>query len=289
MEQQRRGAAWPMVSLYLGFMAATVGSFWIIKWQLQVASEHGKGVDAMILFLLVATGAMFVAGHLVVAWFLAGARRADGEAFRRPSVKNEWLATIVPIVIVLIVAEGGVLVIGMPVWAQISGRDPDALSVEVTGKQFEWIARYAGRDGVYGKLDAKQADEQLNVIGLDEGDPAGADDIVLRGTLVLPAGRMAAIRIRSMDVLHSFTVPLFRTKQDAVPGLVTRTQVRPTVPGLYEITCAELCGMGHYKMQANALVVTPEEFAEAMKLEPEKFASWAGARVKALAKQEPGR
>jgi cytochrome c oxidase subunit 2 len=273
-----------MAALYLGFMAATVGSFWIIKWQLQVASEHGKGVDAMILFLLVATGAMFVAGHAIVAWFLLASRRGENEPFTAPGPKREWTATLLPIVIVAIVAEGGVLVIGMPVWAQISGRDPDALQVEVVAKQFEWVARYPGKDGVFGKLDAKQADEQLNVIGLDERDPAAADDVVLRGTLVLPAGRMASIRIRSMDVLHSFTVPLFRTKQDAVPGLVTRTQVRPTVPGVYEITCAELCGMGHYKMQANALVVTPEEFAEAMKLEPEKFASWAGARVKAPAK-----
>jgi cytochrome c oxidase subunit 2 len=259
MEGTRQsGTPWSVAAFYLLFMAATVAGFFLIHWKLEVASEHGVGVDRMILFLLVTTGVMFVAGHAIVTWFLLRSR--GDRPWKAPSVRSEWIATLVPIAIVVIVAEGGVISIGMPVWAQISGNDPGAVQVEVIGKQFEWLSHYPGPDGKFGTCDPAQIDEQLNPIGIDEKDPAGGDDVVVRGVLVLPVGRTASIRIRSLDVLHSFTVPLWRTKQDAVPGLPTRTQVRPTVAGKYEITCAELCGMGHFRMRAFAKVVSAAEF-----------------------------
>lgn len=258
--ERPRGSTGPVVALYGLFMAATVGGFCFLDWKLDVATEHGRGVDAMILFLLVATGAMFVAGHAIVGWFLLTSSRAGAPAWKAPSSRGEWLATLAPVVVVAIVAEGGVLAIGMPVWAQMAGRDPDAFAVEVIGRQFEWVGHYPGKDGKFGRLDPAQVDDQLNPIGLDEEDPAAADDLVTRGGLTLPAGRTASIRLRSLDVLHSFAVPLFRTKQDLVPGLVTRTQLKPIRPGKFEIACAELCGLGHYRMRGWATVLEPAEF-----------------------------
>jgi cytochrome c oxidase subunit 2 len=259
MDGQRKPGSTALIgALFLLFAIATVTGFLGLKWHLAVASEHGKGVDDMIEFLLVATGVMFVFGHGILAYFVwrFGGR---GASYRPMSAKSEWLTTLIPIVVVAAVAEGGVLAIGMPVWAQIFGHDPDAVQVEVVGKQFEWIVRYPGRDGKYGRVDPKLIDDE-NLLGLDRSDPASKDDIVIRGALTLPAGRTASIRVRSMDVLHSFTIPLFRTKQDAVPGTPMRTQVKPTVPGRYEITCAELCGLGHYRMRAFCTVMTAPEF-----------------------------
>jgi cytochrome c oxidase subunit 2 len=247
---------------FVGFALATVAGGVFLNWRLSVASEHGRGVDAMILFLLLATGPMFVGGHLLVASFVWKSGRKDAPAFRRPSRRAEWTATLIPVVIIAAVAEGGVLVIGMPVWSQIYREDAEALPVEVVGKQFEWISRYPGKDGKYGRTDPAKFDEVENPLGLDEDDPAAADDIVIRGALYLPVNRTASIRIRSLDVLHSFSVAQFRTKQDAVPGIPTRTQVRPTATGQFDLVCAELCGMGHYRMRGTVKVLSKEDFEE---------------------------
>ncbi len=261
MEETRKtGVPWGLVGYYLLFMAATVGAFWVIRWKLEVASEHGKGVDAMILFLLIATGAMFVAGHAITAWFLVGSRREG--AWKAPSAKSEWIATLVPIFIVVAAAEGGVITIGMPVWAQIAGNDADAVKIRIVGKQFEWVAHYPGEDGKWSDFDPKAVDGALNPIGLKDAD--FTDDIVSPGVILVPVGRTVQFSVRSMDVLHSFTVPLWRTKQDAVPGMPTRTQVKPVREGTYEVVCAEICGLGHYKMRAFVMVVSEAEFKEAM-------------------------
>ncbi len=251
---------WGVALFYLAFMAATVGGFWAIHWKMEVASEHGKGVDNMILFLLIATGVMFVAGHAVTAWFLVGSRREG--SFRAPSPRAEWTATLVPILIVVIAAEAGVLTIGMPVWAQIAANDPDAVRIRIVGKQFEWVAHYCGPDGKWSEYDPKEVDGALNPIGIKDADYS--DDIVAPGVIIVPLGRTVQIQIRSMDVLHSFTVPMWRTKQDAVPGMPTRTQVKPTREGTYEVVCAEICGLGHYKMRAFVAVVPEAEFKTAM-------------------------
>jgi cytochrome c oxidase subunit 2 len=229
-------------------------------WRLDVASEHGRGVDDMIFFLLVTTGPMLVIGHLVVAAFVWNSGRRNAPEFRRPRPGREWMATLIPVIVIAAVAEGGVLAIGMPVWSKIYRPDPDAIQVEVVGKQFEWLVRYPGKDGRFGRVDPALVDDVENPLGLVEEDPDAVDDIVIRGALYLPVNRVASIRLRSHDVLHSFSVPLFRTKQDAVPGIPTRTQVRPTATGQFEIVCAELCGMGHYRMRGYVNVLTPGEF-----------------------------
>lgn len=255
----RRASGAAIILLFLLFAAATVAAALTLRWRLDVASEHGPGVDRMIDFLLVATGVMFVAGHVIAVGLILKGRR-EGEPFRPPSKRAELWTTLIPICVVALVAEGGVIVIGMPVWGQIYEPDPKALQVEMVGKQFEWIARYPGKDGKFGRIDPGQTDESLNPIGLDENDPDAADDIVVRGALYLPAGRTASIRIRSQDVLHSFAVPVFRTKQDTVPGMPTRTQVKPVKVGKFEIDCAELCGLGHYKMRASVNVLEGPAF-----------------------------
>jgi cytochrome c oxidase subunit 2 len=111
-----------------------------------------------------------------------------------------------------------------------AGANP--LQVKAIGQQFAWKFQY----GDYGDLES--------------------------GELVLPVGREAEFTMESVDVLHSFWVPNFGQKMDAVPGIHTTILVTPKRTGEFAVVCAELCGLGHATMRAKARVVTPAEFDE---------------------------
>jgi cytochrome c oxidase subunit 2 len=258
---ERSGAAlrWLLPGLFLFVVLLTVIAFFVTPWKPPVHSEHGRGVDGMIAYIIGVAGAVFVIGHAVLAWFTFRPPPADGRGPAPLTAKTEVLWTVIPVLLMTLAAEVGALTIGMPVWGQVFRDDKEALQVEITGRQFEWIVRYPGKDGKFGKTDPARIDPD-NPLGLVKKDPASRDDIVVNGAVTLPAGRPVQFLIRSQDVLHSFSVPLFRTKQDAVPGLVTRSRVIPTDPGEYEIACAELCGLGHYRMRGIVRVKTEEEF-----------------------------
>ena len=104
----------------------------------------------------------------------------------------------------------------------------EALIVQVTGEQFAWNVHYAGPDGVFGRTDITLIDLQSNPLGLDRSDPAAKDDITTLNQLYLPVNRPIIVRLRSKDVIHSFGVPEFRVKQDAVPGLTIPISSSPT-------------------------------------------------------------
>ena len=144
--------------------------------------------------------------------------------------------------------------------------------VQVTGEQFAWNVHYPGPDGKFGRTDIKLLDAQENPLGLDRSDPAAKDDVTTLNQLYLPVNKPIIVRLRSKDVIHSFGVPEFRVKQDAIPGLtipiwfvpdVTTAEMRTRTgkPEFqYEIACAQLCGLGHYRMRGFVTVQTAEEF-----------------------------
>src|SRR5947208_1074750 len=88
----------------------------------------------------------------------------------------------------------------------------------------------------------------------------GAGFAAVVGTMYLPVNREVNLTLRAEDVIHSFFVPAMRFKQDAVPGLAIRMHFTPTETGDYEIACAELCGLGHYKMHGMLKVVSQDDF-----------------------------
>ena len=90
--------------------------------------------------------------------------------------------------------------------------------------------------------------------------------------LHVPVGVPVRLTLTSEDVIHSFFVPAFRIKKDAVPGRYTMAWFQATKTGEFEIGCAELCGMGHYKMRARVFVHTPEDYEK-----------WAAENIKAQA------
>jgi cytochrome c oxidase subunit 2 len=196
--------------------------------------------------------------------------------------------------------EGGValveaiLLIGfsIPIWAARVDHIPpeqEALVVQVTAEQFAWNVHYAGPDGKFGRTDIKLIDLQSNPLGLDRSDPAAKDDVTTLNQLYLPANRPIIVKLRSKDVIHSFNVPELRVKQDAVPGFtipiwfvpnVTTSEMRTRTGNpefQYEIACAQLCGLGHYRMRAFVTVQTPDEFTK-----------WLDAQSKSQAEESAG-
>lgn len=252
-----------LVLLFLGITLLTVAGFAWKDWMPPVASRHGAGVDGVIRYLLLTTGAILVIGNLMLAGFLwrYGRGRPTGSPHTSSATERWW--TLVPVLGMAAIAEAGVLFKGLPVWRQVYGPVPEnAVIVEVTAQQFEWFARYPGPDGTFGRTDAGLIENTANPLGLDGEDPAAADDLVLRGALHVPAERAVHLRLRSRDVLHSFSIPALRVKQDVVPGIVLGTTFVPTRPGRYEIACAELCGMGHYRMDGSVVVHALPEFGQ---------------------------
>src|SRR3982751_3400504 len=175
----------------------------------------------------------------------------------------------------------GILLVGfsIPLWAaRVAHIPPEskALLVEVTGEQFAWNVHYAGPDGKFGKTDLKLLDVQSNSLGLDRSDPAAKDDVTTLNQLYLPANRPIIVKLRSKDVIHSFNVPEFRVKQDAIPGLtipiwfvpnVTTAEMRTRTGNpefQYEIGCAQLCGLGHFRMRGFVTVESPADFQKWM-------------------------
>jgi len=127
---------------------------------------------------------------------------------------------------------------------------PDqALRIRVLAEQFLWSFRYAGADGQFDT----------------------ADDPTMTGEVHIPTGKPVIFELRSRDVIHSFCLPNMRVKQDALPGMTTYLYTEATVPGRYEIMCAQLCGFGHYAMRGTLVVETPEQFDQWMRERNHEF------------------
>ncbi len=261
-QSQREGRVLAVVVWLIGMAIVGIGSR---RWLPPLASEHGAGIDSMLNYLMITVGALVLSGHLVVGWFLWRFGRGQPVSFRLASWRIERRWSLVPVVLLAVVAEGGVLALGLPVWAKIYGEPPaGSLTVEVTGEQFAWNVRYAGADGKFGRTLPKRITLD-NPLGLDSSDPASADDIIALNEIRVPVNRPVRIRLRSKDVLHSFYLPYLRVKQDAVPGMNIELWFVPTRTGTFELACAELCGLGHYEMRGLLFVLLEEQFQHWLK------------------------
>jgi cytochrome c oxidase subunit 2 len=172
------------------------------------------------------------------------------------------LKSLIPDIVIMTFEVALILFYAIPVWSKIKMQVPevkDPVRLEVVGEQFGWSVHYAGPDGKLGKRKPELV-HFSNPIGLDHADPDAADDVVMGNEMRLPVDRTAVIDLLSKDVIHSFFVPEFRIKQDAVPGLKIPMWVTPTKTGKFEITCAQLCGFAHSLMRGDVYVQTQEEY-----------------------------
>jgi cytochrome c oxidase subunit 2 len=189
---------------------------------------------------------------------------SNGES---PQLRSLLLLEILPLA-ALTILFAGLGARSEQLWAaqRYTGANPAAMQVEVTGAQFVWTFRYPGADAAFGETKPMLiAPAAGNSLGIDFTDPHAADDIVT-SQLVLPAGREVDLTLRSLDVIHGFAVPEMRLKQNAVPGQTSHIHFTPETPGEYAILCTQVCGTGHYRMQAVMRVLPADEFDEWLRM-----------------------
>lgn len=222
-------------------------------WFPPLASREGADLDWLFDVTLWTTGLVFILIHVLLGYFVIRYRARPGaRAHYFPfNLKLELTYTIVPAIAMIALTVAGLLP-----WLRITLASPAHPHViEVRGEQFAWMARYPGPDGRLGRVDNRI----LEPYNVDKTDPASADDIV-SPEILLVVNRPARVLLRSRDVQHSFFVPAFRMKKDLVPGATTQIVFTPTKTGLFDLACAELCGVGHYVMRSQVRVVTQQEF-----------------------------
>lgn len=155
--------------------------------------------------------------------------------------------------------------ISIPAWSRWTQRPEPAknpLEIRVVGEQFAWNIHYPGPDHLFGRTRADLVTTS-NPLGIDPADPAAKDDVATLNQLHLQLNRDVVIRLTSKDVIHSFFLPYMRVKQDAIPGMEVPVHFRPlkaTGTETWEIACAQLCGLGHYRMKGQYTVQTKADF-----------------------------
>lgn len=214
---------------------------------LPIASSYGAEIDHLIILIGIIVGFWFVLCEAIFIGFILKFRAKDGRRAEyitgeEPSQKR-WIS--MPHLLVL-VCDVFIVYGAVRIWADVKQNlpeKPDSV-VRIIGQQWAWSFVHPGPDNV---LDT-------------------ADDIKTVDELHIEVGKTYVYELQARDVLHSFSVPVFRLKQDAVPGRVIKGWFKPTKTGTFDLQCAEICGIGHGVMAAKVLIHTPAEQAAWMGL-----------------------
>jgi len=244
------------------------------------ASAHGQQLDYLTGIIHWLMLVLFVGWGLFFLYTLVRFRKGRNPVASHDGAKGHF-STYGEAAIAVIEA---VLLVGfaVPIWAKRVNevpREDQATVIRVVAQQFAWNAQYAGADGVFGRTDPKFINAENNPLGLDPDDPAGKDDIVTLNQLHLPVGKPVLIKLTSKDVIHSFSLPYMRIKQDAIPGMVIPvyfTPIEVTPPAsqfpacaanhtCWEIACAQLCGASHYRMRGYYTIDTQADYEKWLK------------------------
>lgn len=268
--------------LFITIFSLTLGTLWIFvfgKWQLpKPISVFGQVYDSQFNLTMIVIGIAFLLFQILLSLILLRKSQSSNTQQENKNHKIEIGWTLFTTMVFLSLAF-----LGQRVWGALLKPENknDVFKVEVTAQQFQWNFHYAGSDNIFGQTKPSFInDAELNFIGLDKVDINAKDDII-SSVLVVPVNRTIEITMKSRDVTHSFWVAPLRFKQDLVPGLTTKISFRPTSTGKFEIACAELCGMSHYKMKSYLLIVNEEEHRTLMLLSQDDFQK----RVSALLNQ----
>ncbi|MEO6131194.1 MAG: OmpA family protein [Saprospiraceae bacterium] len=279
----------------IGFLIlSAVSAYWLKNYMMGYgphtsASAHGSTLDSLFNVTLFFCGIVFVITHIALFYLAYRYKRVKGSKGTHWSHNNtlEIVWSAIPAVVMTYLVIKGLLAWNT-VMADIKP-DDTVMEIEATGYQFAWHLRYPGADGVLGARDYKKVTAD-NPLGQDWTDPKNFDDFH-PDELWLPVNHKVRVRILARDVLHSFFLPHFRVKMDALPGLPTYFVFTPTKtteeyreelskypeynkhkdpndpnsPLLwedfnYELACAELCGKSHYSMRRIVRIVTDDEY-----------------------------
>ena len=208
----------------------------MLSWLPPGVSTYSGQIDSLFYLIYYITTATFFAVQITLLVF---AYRYRYDPNRRATYTHgnttlEIVWTVIPAILLAVLA-----LMSRTTWAEIKWRQPPSdFTVNVTAKQFNWEIGYPGPDGKLGT----------------------ADDVVLDNDLHVPVDKTVRVVLRSKDVIHSFFVPNFRLKQDAVPGREIPVWFKATQAGRYELPCAELCGFGHSGMKGWVFVHPQAEY-----------------------------
>jgi cytochrome c oxidase subunit II len=230
----------------IGIVASLVGIAisLLIDWFPEDASGSASQIDTLYDVLLICSVPVFVLVMTIAIYSVVRFRAKPGDMGDGPPIHGntrlEVIWVTIPFIMVTLLA-----IYGWWVLDDIEAKQSNEMVVNVTGQQFTWTFEY----------------------------PA---DKVQTNELVLPVDRPIEFKIRSKDQIHSFWVPQFRLKSDAVPGLTTKIRVTPNKEGRYEVVCAELCGLGHATMRQFVRVVPASEFQSWVSDQKEEAAGGGG-------------
>lgn len=235
------------------------------------ASEHGVAYDMMYRVTIWVTGIVFFITQALLFWFAFKYQSTEKRTsfFFPHNNKLEILWTTIPAIVM-----AALVAVGLKNWMNMTSEAPkNSMVVEIVGKQFNWLIRYPGADGVLGKRDFRKIDDANNVLGLDWTDKNNMDDIIAQnGEMHLVVNKPVKLIIGSRDVIHDVGLAHFRMKMDAVPGIITTLWFTPTITTakmkeitndpdfVYEISCDQMCGKGHYSMRGTVIVETQAEY-----------------------------
>jgi len=234
------------------------------------ASDHGEKIDFMLFITIAVTGVVFLLTQILLFWFAYKYQFSEKRTvyYFPHNNKLELLWTVVPAIFLTILVGFGLFY-----WFKITGDAPkDSQLVDITGKQFNWMMRYPGKDNVLGRKNYRLTDASNgNALGVDWEDGASHDDIEAT-EMHLVVGKPVQLVINAQDVIHDVGLVHFRLKMDAVPGIPTTlwftpkytTEQMKKITGnkdfVYEISCDQICGSGHYSMRGVIIVETQDEY-----------------------------
>lgn len=261
------------------------------------ASVQGDGIDQLIKVTFLITLIVFVITQILLFWFAFKYQEKEGrKAFYFPhNNKLEVIWTVIPAIVLTVLVA-----FGIRHWLRITSEAPkDAMVVEVTGAQFKWMVRYPGKDGQLGRKNYTLINEaKSNPVGQDWADSLNHDDFV-SPELHVVVGKNVKLVIGSRDVVHDVGLPHFRLKMDAVPGIPTTLWFTPKFTTaemkkrtgnpdfVYELSCDQMCGSGHYSMKATIVVETQEEYDAWVAAQPTQYAQAHPAEAPAAPAEKP--
>jgi cytochrome c oxidase subunit 2 len=240
----RRRAVIQMVLIGLVAGAITFAFAYFIPWLPDSASTQADKVDEVFWFVAIICAVIFA--------MVAGVAVYEGWKFRAPPddmddgspihghTGLEIVWTAIPTILVIAMSVFSAVVL-----AEITDTPAGSKRIEVTAQQFAWSFKYSDPDRTEGEL-------------------------------VLEVNKPVELLIGSKDVIHSFWVPEFRMKQDAVPGVTTTLTITPDKVGTYDLICTELCGLGHAVMRTQARVLSSADYAKWAKAPPAGAAGGSG-------------
>lgn len=261
-----------MLLFVIGFFAFLIWNVYAFKDSLLpiAASDVGVTSDNVFNFNWVIIFIVFFPTTFLLFYYpFKYYGKENRKAFYYPhNDKLELIWTIVPSIVLTVI-----IIYGLNLWGKMTGpAEKDALKIQLYAKQFDFTARYAGQDTVLGKSDYRLIDDATNPLGIDTTDPHGWDDVVVRGEFHIPVNQPVIFYCNAREVMHGMFLPHFREQINAVPGMTTSMHFIPTITTNemrklkhdstfnYLLLCNRVCGGGHYNMQMNVIVDSPDDF-----------------------------